>query len=530
MRQMLGDVSGLFKSLVTSFFDPHAHDFSSAGISLKLPDGSVVRCFLQLRIVIADEAAIHALYACKGSSGLKPCLLCQNIFNRNEARGIVEADRSGFSQHHTCHETSKLVLQTPESVRAIIARLNGAHGTMSKVAFNELQTRLGWNYSPGGAMFDPVVSRLVMPSQVVLYDYMHVFFVGGVFNVHVGKLMRALKPHGITHRMLNAYVVEWRWPLVFETKFTAASGPFTDKRAASSWEAGSLKATASECLALAPVLAQFFERLATNSSSRTVRQHATSFVKLVSIIDTIRRSSRCDVDAIGLRAVCESYLADFKELYGTNAFTTKFHAVLHFPLSLQRWAYLPNCWVLERKHKQPKRVANELRNTTGTWESTVARDVTARHVDDLQSRTASAVVGRSFPMEPLAKPRQTVAAILMAELPGTTPDDIRTCKGARVNYWEKVFVGDAVLLNPVKIGQVGFIAFLSDGGVSCLVVHVHVWEFMEHVGPRACKLRRTGRYELVDADDILCALAWAGAGDIITVLRPTHLDAPWPAP
>ena len=41
---------------------------------------------LQRRWRIADEDAIHRLVGCKGASGIKPCLMCCNVFLKGEVR------------------------------------------------------------------------------------------------------------------------------------------------------------------------------------------------------------------------------------------------------------------------------------------------------------------------------------------------------------------------------------------------------------------------------------------------------------
>ena len=46
---------------------------STAGICLELADGSIAHIWLQHGFVLADEAALHAIFNFKGASGLKPC-------------------------------------------------------------------------------------------------------------------------------------------------------------------------------------------------------------------------------------------------------------------------------------------------------------------------------------------------------------------------------------------------------------------------------------------------------------------------
>jgi hypothetical protein len=144
------------------------------------------------------------MYGCKGAGGLKCCLLCQNIFNYKNERGIAEGDQGGWVQTHACTDSSKIVLHTPESITAVINRLQSA-----KVGLSELQTRLGWSIVPNGVMFDTRTRMLCEPTAHALYDYMHVLFVSGVFNINFGYMMKALKPHGITSATLHEYLGIW---------------------------------------------------------------------------------------------------------------------------------------------------------------------------------------------------------------------------------------------------------------------------------------------------------------------------------
>ena len=86
VNKISGQVSAVFRAILDLFFNPAGHDFSRSGVLLGLPDGTFVQVFLKLHIVIADEVALHFMYMCKGSGGLKVCLLCQNVFNAKVVR------------------------------------------------------------------------------------------------------------------------------------------------------------------------------------------------------------------------------------------------------------------------------------------------------------------------------------------------------------------------------------------------------------------------------------------------------------
>ena len=82
LKAINGGVGLLIKTLLEkAFFDKDATDMSAAGVHVKLIDGTVILVFVKLEIVFGDEATLHYVYACKGASGLKPCLVCINVFD-----------------------------------------------------------------------------------------------------------------------------------------------------------------------------------------------------------------------------------------------------------------------------------------------------------------------------------------------------------------------------------------------------------------------------------------------------------------
>ena len=194
---------------------------------------------------IADELALHCILGCKGSSGLKPCMLCANVFSRREKRGVVEADMTGTAVHHTEPDHANLLPMTPTLLQAIVNRLEFGEANMNTRDMDELQTRSGWNYDPGLA---PRIQRM-RPCSTVCFDWMHCIFVGGVFNVHMGAMMKVVKPAGITYAVLHEYICQWSWP----NRMSAPSSICDTKRAKSSWEADVFKCTASEGLSALPV-------------------------------------------------------------------------------------------------------------------------------------------------------------------------------------------------------------------------------------------------------------------------------------
>jgi len=435
-KKVQGNISAIIGALMRTFFDDASHHMANSGMTLDLShDGSKMKLFMTMGSFIADGAALHAVFCCKGSSGLKPCLLCQNIFNVIEVRGIVAGDPTGFAQHHTVPDVGKLVLHTADTIAAIIARLRFAYATMTNGQLKELQTRLGWTHVPGSVMYDNLVSQPLLPTDHAMYDWMHVFFVAGVFNVHVGQLMTFLKGYNITYAMLHTYIQEFHWPASVGT----LTGKYAccPKRAKSSWTAGEFRVYASEGLSLYPLLASFMQALNANAGTAAeVRQHVQYFLQLSYVIELIRRSSRGTVLPAQLTSAIGLYLHAFRQLYGDGVMIIKFHYTLHLPMYLQKYGMLPNCFVHERKHKLPKRFANEVKHTKWNWDASVMREVTSFrlcHLDGIGAKDVSIMDAR-----PCKKHLQTLLQQEFNVPDGCVDVIFATGREARFNRWENV--------------------------------------------------------------------------------------------
>ena len=215
-KMLPGGLSQLACLAVQAFWDPASHETRRAGILLPLKGHDPLHVFLDLGGFLGDEAALHYLFACKGAGGLKPCFQCSNIFNKHaaETRRCVEHDVSGIAQYHTCADLGKVRFQTRDVLKAVFKRLADARPVMTNTNFEELQTRLGWNFCPQGLLQHPLWGELVCPLQHGLYDAMHVFFVGGIFNTHVGLLLKVIQDFGMGQKVLNEFVAKFTLPKI----------------------------------------------------------------------------------------------------------------------------------------------------------------------------------------------------------------------------------------------------------------------------------------------------------------------------
>ena len=349
---------------------------------------------------------------------------------------------------------------------------------------------------------------------------MHVIFVSGVFNVHMGLLMRAVKKFNITYRMLDEYVREWNWPTLLGA---AGKEVFTSKRATSNWKDGTMKATASECLSVFPVVACFFEAVATKSANTSLCGHINSLLGLVHVIEMILKAARSHIDCTMLQNYIDAYLGTFERLYGPEHMTIKFHYLIHYPAFIRRWGQLPNCFALERKHKIPKRFGNEIRNTSGTWDASVSREVTNHHIAELTAADAhhfGAAAGLIGPHRMSKKLEVQVRAAVRAG----EAVQFRTAKVGRINEWERICRRDVVLYGPSGAEEVGEVTLQFDyevEGNHVAVCCVRQWRRISEHGRYTDWQRDVGACFWL-LQDIRCCLTWSASGVTARTLRPLH--------
>ena len=515
VKKIAGGFSGLLGAILRCFFGGNGHDFEKSGIALQIRDGTTHHVFFRVGAFLADEAALHAGYCCKGSGGLKPCLLCANIFNYKLRRDIVDNDASGVAQHHTTHDPTKLKLHTPTSILAILQRLEQGSRFLTKAQLAELETRVGWNYVAASVMYNVVLRRLIEPTDRAIYDWMHIFFVHGDFGVHVGQTMLWLKEHGVTYARLHEHISSYNWPKF--VRGVAGKDACSPKRAKSSWDETAFKATASECLSLVPVFAFFMGEFLSSAGSPNAQGHAASFLQLVRVVELILRSARCSVDPLALQSAISDYLKGFASLYGPEWMIIKFHYMLHLPKFLKQFGFLPNCFVHERKHKHPKRFANQVTNTTGNWEGSVLRDVTCNHVHALRSDD-----GRFNLDAALVAPHRPSKKMLSELLSTIGPAEYRVSNSARAASYEKFFKGDVVLYKAeglIRAGQVGLLVSVSAAGKESLVVGVEKFAHVQSM-QRGHKWRRTKDTRLCLLGDVIGAVIWRETPEHVFTLTP----------
>ena len=263
-------------------------------------------------------------------------------------------------------------------------------------------------------------------------------------------------------------------------------------------------------------------------------KHAALIEALCRIVDTIQCAGRqCAVDGTGLQQMVGAYLKAYKAVYGAQEMTIKLHYLHHIAPQLARWSRkcYPNCFVLERKHKSVKAIADHAHNVRDdrslTWDAGLLRDVTSSHLHRL-----SCDIGQ-FSAEPGLQKPHGVPKCMRAQLErefGVA--DFQTAHVARVNEWERVSKGDVVIAalgngEHVAGTAVHHVSVACFGATSVLTM-LDVFEFTSRPHARCSSHVRGGAGMWVFTSQIECACIWSESAGSVRILRTVHVDPVWP--
>jgi len=307
VKYIAGGWSCVMATFCRQFWTPDGRDMEKGGVSIPLCGGGRIMLFVGFGAALADELALNMFYHAKGASGLKCCLICQNCFDAKTTRASVRT--STWAVLHTEHNFSKFLPHTPGTINAIVDRLRAAAAEGS-TALKEAQTTFGFNYHPGHLLFDEFLRPKVQPSLKCLFDWMHVFFVAGVANIHIGRFMHLLRKTSFTYASVHAYLSKWTWP--HSVGGNTGVALFSQDRFKTSLEARHLKATASEGRSLILPFAHFVRQsLLRADSDPRWRDHAEAICHLADAVQELEAAARGTCDGPRLKHHLEKHLELF---------------------------------------------------------------------------------------------------------------------------------------------------------------------------------------------------------------------------
>jgi hypothetical protein len=437
VKDVVGRMSGVMGALLRHMFCG-LHDPKMAGILVHLHgEPNPVRLFIDFGMMTGDEASIQAVNLTRGASGEMPCMFCMNLKSKRSL-DLVH-DRAGYFVSSTETDLSKIKYHSDETVCAIHSKLQQKHDVEEPGQFVTTQKQLGFTYSIGSILLCPLLKTIYKPVSATVYDWMHCMLLEGVFSITVGEMMAELRPFKVAYQDLGEFVSKWTWPSRISTKAATGKDVFKPAKFKGWYKDVKFKTTASESLSLYPIMSVFFaEEKARHPLHDT--GGITCFFLCCDVLDALQKVSRKRCTPEELAEVIVRFLKFFKLKFGEDPMTPKFHYIIHLPQMLRDHSIIFPCFVHERKHRELKRYAGMLRNTSCDFERSLLEDITNQQIGIVEDANFSLLPRLCHPL-----PRPSVK--IVDELRHTFGYDvvIKIGKSARFSEWGIAAVGDLVL-------------------------------------------------------------------------------------
>ena len=328
VRLIDAGMSQLIMTILLVFFSVNSHDMELGGALVQLASGTFIRIFVKLKLMLADESALHATWLNKGSSGTKLCICCKNIMDPDHVRIHHIPPNDYFQAYNMVHKYAGLDLFTSAEIHGIIDTFAATFGGLGPGARDAQEKTLGFTYSPYALLINRHLRRVVDPVKQNAFDPSHCVL-SGCFPVEMNLLFNELRAQGIDYEDFHEYVQFWTWPNRIESRSVTGKDAMNDKRARSSKSAKSFKCSQSEALSLYQVIRHWLTTTIDTAALPELAAPLYSFLCLCVVIDMCFMSSRGLADAELVRTAVEEYLAAYAAAYGLAAMIPKHHMCLH---------------------------------------------------------------------------------------------------------------------------------------------------------------------------------------------------------
>jgi hypothetical protein len=349
------------------------------GISLNIR-GRQTMIFLEISCMISDEVALKQALENKGAAGTIMCPCCQNVTDHKSR--VAESDATGILVPSSCTDASLFRLRTAASIRDTVAYMQRCAATHTVAQFDRLAQSMGLNFRPGGLLSEP--SGLgVKVFEGLMFDWMHVYLVSGIANVHTGPALAVLHKAGYDTPAINNWVNSFTWPARLAK---AGCKDVLSKRGKIDEP---VRCSASELLNLLMVLPLYVEARVWPTADAELKASLQSFLYLVSVLETLKGLPQLGTGAAEqsttLMLQIKQHLNAFQTIFGLESWTPKFHSSLHLPMQLRHHKTLLSCFVQERKHKCIKRLGNQIDSAGPSFEKSILEDVLFQHMTSLET-------------------------------------------------------------------------------------------------------------------------------------------------
>ena len=501
VKKYKGGIAQLFGALLRFIFTGTSHTLQNSGVRLDLADGTTIRIFAKMHMILQDGGAHKLVYMVKGESGHKFCMCCKNLYTATSEIANGEDDEENILTCSLLKERD-LDFATDEDIRGTVRRLAHFAATVEKKTLVMREQAAGFNHHPFNMLLDPALDDVLKPISHFAHDWMHTFCVHGVWNTILFLMLQAAIACGVKDapRQLETYVSQWTVPLRLGLHTPERlCDTFSKSRWKSSKAAKYMKCTASDALSVYSIVACYVHAVFLRAGRAPLACKA--YLAVCDVLDLLVAVPRGVVTPEMLSDAIDVMLNACIAAGWTDNMPPKFHWCIHLPHELRRFLTLLSCWVHERKHRMVKRYSNDVHNTK-TFEKTILSEVTCHHFSELVSESKFELIAGLVP--PIRAAGARMVAFLKGEFQlGAAAVRYTTSTKARVSKFEVCWQRDVVLYHDdgkLICGEVFFFAACNDISVAL----ISAWQLeSEDIGQGSITARiEDGNAMLVPIDSI----------------------------
>ena len=294
--------------------------------------------------------------------------------------------------------------------------------------------------------------------------------------------------------LLAEYLQHWKLP---KSRSESLATLFSPKRKDSHKAAKTFKATASEGLSLFPIFTFFLLHIV--QPMAILQKEIQAYVELANILEMLQSTALEVIAAAQLKEHIEKFLQKCLACNWENHFHPKFHWMLHLPLHLQRWGFLPACFVHERKHRVPKKYGGHITNTR-QYERSLLIEILGHDIAELKENDFFC---QKAMLQKKGKASKRMVAFL-EEYFEQQAETAFTCAAACLDPAGHCHRGDVVLLKgSSQVAEVWFHAEFNGLTASLLCMYDQA-AYDAGQGTAICSKQQCPM--MVPTEDILCAL------------------------
>ncbi len=365
LAKILGGLSAVAAAIMRVFWPqtPQPDQFCMQQQGVRLDDQF---CYGRFGCWLADERALKSIVQCKGSGGLKPCVLCSNVVRSDKVEECVNAVGVGEL------DSTKFSLHTALSMEHLAKRVGQVASSGSAADLDKIGKISGLSWEPHGILWgDDYAARISRFPETIMYAWMHsILASGGIGEVGVAYAVRDIVAS--TSVSLGDFD-RFASSVVFPHQHGPPPVDFFRKRFVLTPRRVHMKGYADDLLSCLPILNLMSDLLLAGQAHL---QKQVSYVKaLASLVGLLLQGDEV-LQCLGRleRSVVEHHIA-FLQLCPDLDSKPKLHYTRHLPALFRRFGFNGSCYPMERKHKYGKRVASTA--YSATCQTTLAHDIFA---------------------------------------------------------------------------------------------------------------------------------------------------------